>query len=34
MMEATRCQGRVTISGDVYQIDGKEVDGWMGVPQW
>lgn len=25
MMEATRCQGRVTISGDVYQIDGKEV---------
>jgi len=25
MMESTPCQGRVTISGDVYQINGKEV---------
>ena len=25
MMDAAKCQGRVTISGDTYQIDGKEV---------
>eukprot|EP00435_Cladocopium_sp_Y103_P058440 s1296_g20.t1 len=25
MMDATKCQGRATISGDIYQINGKEV---------